>query len=234
MDAPGWLSRRLSEVPPGDDWLGDEERLALAALRMGPRRDSWRLGRWTAKAALGAWLSLPPPAVQVLAAADGAPEAWVGGERAPVSISISHRGDLAVAVVSSLPRVVGCDLELIEPRSDAFVREWLSAPERRQVLARGEDGRELLANLFWTAKEAASKVRREGLRLNVRRSVVDAGAVAGGEGRWAPIEVRWEDGAPPAAGWWSTGGGWVLTVISEPRADPPKLLWTGQRIRRAA
>ena len=82
------------------------------ALRMRRRRRDWRLGRFTAKAAVGAWLSVAPERVEILAAPDGAPEAWVDGERAPVSVSLSHRAGRALAVVAHAPAVVGCDLEL--------------------------------------------------------------------------------------------------------------------------
>ena len=102
----------------------------LAGLRIAPRRDAWRLGRWTAKAAASAFLALPPERIEILAAPDGAPEVWVSGERAAVSLSLSHRAGRALAVVAAAPAVVGCDLEVVEPRSDAFVREWLAEPEQ--------------------------------------------------------------------------------------------------------
>ena len=75
---------------------------------------------------------------------------------------------LALAVVDASPSVARCDLEWIEPRSAAFVREWLAPSEQAQVAASDS---KLLPNLFWTAKEAAAKVRREGLRLDVRGAV---------------------------------------------------------------
>lgn len=188
---------------------------------MAPRRAAWRLGRWTAKAALGAWLGVPAAEVEVLASSDGAPEAWLHGDRAPVSLSLSHRGDRALAVVVDAPRVVGCDLELVEPRSAAFIREWLSAAEQ-QLVAGGDEARQaLIANLIWTAKEAAAKVRREGLRLDVRAAVVtftEGGTTTGG---WRPIQVRWNDGAPPTAGWWRGDGAWVMTIAAAPAGSEP-------------
>ena len=74
---------------------------------------------------------------------------------------------------------LGCDLELVEPRSGAFVRTWLArgrAGERQAAAA--EPGRPRLANLIWTAKEAAAKARGEGLRLDVapRRDRARVGA----------------------------------------------------------
>src|SRR5215472_5275 len=101
MDAPGWLSQRQADVPAGDDWLGDSERLVLASLRDARRRADWRLGRWTAKRALGAWLGMAPARFEVLRATDGAPEAWLDGQHSGVSVSLSHRAGRALAVVVS-------------------------------------------------------------------------------------------------------------------------------------
>jgi 4'-phosphopantetheinyl transferase len=225
MDAPAWLSQRQGDVPAGDEWLSVNERRVLARLRVSPRRAAWRLGRWTAKAALGARLGVPPDAIEVLAAPDGAPEAWLRGARAPVSISLSHRGHRALAVVADVPRVVGCDLELIEPRSGAFIREWLAAPEQHLLFGCDDARQALFANLIWTAKEAAAKVRREGLRLDVRAAVVtfsERGAEAGG---WCPVQVDWDDGAITTAGWWRREPGWVMTIAAEPAGSaPPRAL----------
>ncbi|MGZ4201615.1 MAG: 4'-phosphopantetheinyl transferase family protein [Thermoleophilaceae bacterium] len=212
-----WLTRSSAEVPAGDDWLGPREREVLARLRIEKRRNDWRLGRHTAKAAVAAWLDVPAARVEIVAADDGAPEAFVDGRRAPVSISLSHRADRAMAVVGDASSAVGCDLELIEPRSEAFVREWLAPPEQAAVLAVEGDERARVANLIWTAKEAAAKVRRGGLRLNVRHAVVTLGD---GPGEWRQLTVDWgEDGVTP--GWWRADGGWAVAIASEPGSRPP-------------
>ena len=157
MTTPGWLSRCLADVPPGEGWLGPVERGVLRTLRTERRRSDWRLGRWTAKLAVGAWMSVAPESVEIVAAADGAPEAWLDGRRVPASVSISHRAGRALAAVGGAGALVGCDLELVEPRSDAFVREWLGQAEWEMLAARPEGERALMANLLWTAKEAAAE-----------------------------------------------------------------------------
>lgn len=94
---PGWLIRCAADVPAGDAWLSARERRTGAGLRVRRRRRDWRLGRFAAKAAVGSWLSVAPERVEILPAPDGAPEAWVDGERAPVSVSLSHRAGRALA-----------------------------------------------------------------------------------------------------------------------------------------
>jgi 4'-phosphopantetheinyl transferase len=224
MAAPGWLSRYLADVPASDDWLGAAERRVLAGLRRERRRSDWRLGRFTAKTAVGAWLSVPPEQVEILAARDGAPEAWLGPERAPVSVSISHRAGRSLVVVAATPDVVGCDLELLEARSGAFVREWLAPAEQGLVAAYGEVNRVRLANLVWTAKEAVAKVLREGLRLDVRHVVVAPAEADAPEGPWRALRVDLQDGAETVAGWWRAEPGWVMAVTGRPAPAPPRRL----------
>jgi 4'-phosphopantetheinyl transferase len=223
MVAPGWLTRSLADVPAGDDWLGAAERDAAADLR-GKRLEDWRLGRWTAKAAVAAWLSVETGRVEILAAPDGAPEAWVDGRPAALSISLSHRAGRALAAVAPAPATIGCDLELVEPRSDAFVREWLTRDEQQLLAPLRGRARAVVANLLWTAKEAAAKVRREGLRLDVRRAAVDLGHSGTG---WRPLAVAWPEGLT-TSGWWSEGAGWVMTIAGAPAPAVPRRLEAGE------
>jgi 4'-phosphopantetheinyl transferase len=224
MTAPGWLSRCLAEVPPGEDWLGPAERRALAGLRAERRRSDWRLGRWTAKLAVGMRLSVALERLEILAGGDGAPEVWFDGERAPVSLSLSHRAGRSLAVVADSPTVVGCDLELVERRSGAFLREWLTPAEQRLVASRGEGERVRLANLLWSAKEAAAKLRREGLRLDLRHAVVTPTLAPGPAGAWRALRVDWRDGPRGTAGWWRSEPGRVMAIAAEPPPGLPRRL----------
>ena len=64
-------------------------------------------------------------------------------------------------------------------------------------------------------------MRREGLRLDVRRAVVrlaDAAAPA-----WSPLEVDW-GAAGRTAGWRRADRGWVMTIAAVPGPDPPSPL----------
>jgi 4'-phosphopantetheinyl transferase len=157
----------------------------------------------------------------VIAAADGAPEAWVDGEPAGVSISISHRGGRALVTVGNQPLIAGCDLELIEPRSDAFLRQWLTITEQRFVSAQPPGQRPLLANMIWSAKEAAAKVRREGLRLDIRGAAVTADLASGCSG-WCELQVAWAGSEHATYGWWRSDPGWVMVVACEPAARAPR------------
>jgi 4'-phosphopantetheinyl transferase len=216
MTMVAWLSRSLADVPAGDGWLTAAERGVLARLRIAKRRRDWRLGRFTAKAVVAAWLGVEPSRVEVLAGPGGGPVVGVDGAPAAVSLSLSHRADRAMAVVAGADAPIGCDLEVVEPRSDAFVAEWLAPAE--QALVRGAVGerRALLANLVWTAKEASAKARAEGLRLNVRGAIVEPALdVAPAQGGWRPLRVAWTSGQGVDLGFWRAEPGWVMAVVTQ-------------------
>ncbi|HZD00154.1 MAG TPA: 4'-phosphopantetheinyl transferase superfamily protein [Actinomycetes bacterium] len=209
----GWLVQAAADVPPGDDWLAPAERAHLAGLRASSRRADWRLGRWTAKLAVAAHLGVPSGAVELRAAADGAPEALVDGGPAPVAVSLSHRAGLAVCMVAVAGTVLGCDLELAEPRGAAFVADWFTAGEREAVARARPQDRALLLAVLWSAKESALKALRVGLRFDTRWVVVDPPAL-GPEGRWLPLTVRHPAGARAFGGWWRHDAGLVLTMVA--------------------
>jgi 4'-phosphopantetheinyl transferase len=224
MTSPGWLTRSIADVPEDDGWLGRGERGVLAGLRFEKRRLDWRLGRFAAKAAVAVWLGPPAGVVEIVAASDGAPEAFVGDDPVPVSLSLSHRGGRALAVVGEAGTALGCDLELIEPRSRAFVADWLAPAEQALVADAGASERHLLINLLWTAKEAASKARREGLRLDPRHAVAKPAGIGSTTPGWRRLEVVWSDGGGRAAGWWRSEPDWVMAIAGEPAPGVPRAL----------
>lgn len=219
-----WLSCESRDVPADDWWLDPGEAAVQATLRVAKRRADWRLGRWTAKRLVARWLGEPdaspgePTRIAILAAADGVPEAWLDGAPAPVALSVSHRADRALCAVAAPGVALGCDVELVEERSVAFVRDWLAPEEQRCVATAPGGDRARLANLIWAAKEAAAKARREGLRLDVRRCVVDLVDVEPVEG-WRPFVVG--DEGVVIDGWWRDAGGFVLAVAASPAPDVP-------------
>ena len=220
-----WLARGVHEVPESVEWLSPAESARLTGLRFPKRRAEVRLARWTAKQAIARVLDLSDDAgslalIEIRAAPTGAPAAFVGDQRAPVAVSMSDRADWAVCVVGPADLAVGCDLELVEPRTDAFVRDWFTPDEQRLVFgAEPGDGRCLLANLVWSAKESALKVLQTGLRRDTRSVEVDIVEVAGHE-RWAPLVVRAEEGTA-FPGWWRRYGDFVLTLAADADCGPP-------------
>lgn len=207
-----WAPGRAEDVPTDDLWLGDRERSVLAGLRFQARRRDWRLGRWTAKHAVSAWLGPSWPTAEIVAGSDGAPDAFVAGRPAPVSISLTHRSGLAVCVVAPAGKRVGCDLETVATRSDAFVRDWFTPAEVALVEGASSRERDLVTSLVWSAKESALKCLREGLRIDTREVVVRPGAAA--VDGWRRVQVENAEGGSPMRGWWRLHAGHVLTIVS--------------------
>jgi 4'-phosphopantetheinyl transferase len=234
----------MGEVPSSSSWLSPAESSRLAALRFPKRRTEVRLSRWTAKHAIAAALGLDTePAslagIELRPAPTGAPRAYVGDEPAPVSVSLTDRADWAVCVVGPPELAIGCDLELVEPRTDAFIRDWFTLRERDAVPRAGED-RHLMANLLWSAKESALKVLQTGLRRDTRSVEVNILDPAG-HAHWTRLVVRAEEG-PVFPGWWHRYHDFLLTVaadgehaapvcLEEPRlaAATPAHSWLNQR-----
>jgi 4'-phosphopantetheinyl transferase len=225
MSDAAHLLSAAADVPDGDDWLGERERVVHERLAIPPRRASWRLGRWCGKTAAALWLGVAPSRVEILPAADGAPDVWLDGRPLPVSLTLSHRAGRALAVVGPGSQPLGCDVELIEPRSGAFVRQWL-APSEQQLVAATRDGvtRDIVANLIWTGKEAAAKVRRSGMRLELRRAVVDLEPRC--DGPWRGLRVTWPSGES-TTGWWRIQDEWILTVAGTGEQGAPRPLDPG-------
>lgn len=219
-----WLQRHERDVPAGDGWLAAPERAVQSRLVVPPRLADWRLGRWTAKAALAYVLGVDPLRVSVLAAADGAPEPWLDAEPLDLSLSITHRDGLALAVVGDGVRVGG-DLEVVERRSPAFIREWFGEAEQQLIARAGAASASTeLPCLLWSAKEATAKVLREGLRLDprgARVSLADDREPGEPVGHWQRFSVDWDDQGPVVDGWWRRDGSFVRTIAAAPVCPLP-------------
>lgn len=154
-----YLSRR---------YLTASERTTYDALS--PRRKrSWLNGRVAAKDAVRLFLQsrairgVYPQEIIIDNDALGAPHIHANiTNRLPegLSLSIAHKGNLAVAIVSDEP--VGIDLESISERSDEFVQAAFGQAEQALLASSGEP----LALAFtrgWVAKEVAAKQSGHGL-----------------------------------------------------------------------
>ena len=210
-----WLARFEAQLPPAGDWLTAAERGWAAHMRYTKRRTDFLISRWNLKLAVARVLGQPDDAaslarIEVRPAASGAPELYLDGQRLDRGISLTDRAGCAVCLVADRDARVGCDVELAEPRSDAFVRDYLTEAERRLVAGSGP-ARDTVANLVWSAKESALKVLRTGLRRDTRSIEVSVAELRPPERTWSPLQVRAAEGAV-FPGWWRWSGPFVLTA----------------------
>jgi len=227
-----WLEQSETDLPDENDWLSANEILRFEGLRFAKRRADWRLGRWTAKRAVSMCLGSPAfhfslASMEVRNSASGVPAVVFDDQAAPVTISLSHRNGRALCTVADAGFALGCDLEVIEARSDAFVVDYFTAEEQALVARQSAAERPRTLALLWSAKESALKALHAGLRLDTRSVVVDLLDAAFSQvGVWRPLQVVYSAG-PLFHGWWQNADGMVRTIVAAPAPGLPIQLENG-------
>lgn len=224
------MARGEHEIPTAESWLTRAEVTRAEGLRFTKRRTEYYLRRWVCKQAVVAATGMPNDLgtlarVEVANHPSGAPYIQVDGAPSPLEVSLSDRAGWAVCVVTDQHTTVGCDLEIVEPRSAGFVADFLTPLEQEYVASRPQDDRQAAANVIWSAKESALKVLRTGLRRDTRSVEVSLAPAAGDDGRaavgaWARLEVRTAEGGL-IPGWWRRDGVFLVTVAAERPLPPP-------------
>ncbi len=205
-----------ASVPEHDAWLTEAERLWLSTRRVPKRRADWRLGRWVAKGAAQVALgfpTLPREQIEILASEGGAPtlrfmppNGWPH-----VSLTLSHSEGVGFAAALLGHTRLGCDVEAVAPRSEAFVSDYFTPAEAAWIREDAAE-RDVRATLVWSAKESALKALGEGLRMDTR-SVEVEGTRPTAAGEWASVRVAGGDRA--FAGWWRRTPGFVWSLVLE-------------------
>ena len=212
----------LDQLPKRIDWLTPAERERYEGFRFDKRQKDWLLGRWAAKQALLTLSGLPQSDIarfEVLAASNGAPEAKLDGKPCDTGLSISHSNGRAFSVVSTDTCRLGCDLELVEPRSEDFVDTFFTATERERVQQAAPEYRDTLTTMIWSTKESTLKALRTGLRADTRSvEVIDGGDYAGEGWRVARAVVA---DADEFNALWRVDDGFVLSIATREAMRTP-------------
>jgi 4'-phosphopantetheinyl transferase len=223
-----WLVRGEEQVPAGHQWLTGTEAARAAGMRFTKRRNEYLVRRYAGKCAVATAVGLPADPVSlgrigVLNRMTGAPYVEVDGRTLGLDISLTDRAGWAVCLVGPDLGAVGVDLEIVEPRSDGFVSDFLTPAEQAVVAADpSRDWHHAAANLIWSAKESALKVLRTGLRADTRTVEVvleDPAGISTGAGKWQRLSVA--SGARRFPGWWRRDGVFLLTVVAASGLDEP-------------
>jgi 4'-phosphopantetheinyl transferase len=218
------LEQKQADVPQHDEWLSPFEAERLSQMFVRKRRDDWRLGRWTAKRAVAARAGFPLHSpvlagIEIRSAQSGAPEVFLDNQLADVTISLSHRAGTGLCAVAPAGVALGCDLELIEPHSSAFIADYFTDEEQGLIADTSESDRFRLVALLWSAKESALKALHEGLRLDTRCVSVTS-TDSPDLSRWIPLQVRHCSGEV-FEGWWRRNDHRMCTVVAEEPMEAP-------------
>ena len=178
------------------DLLSPREEKILAGLGHVQRRRKWLMGRAAAKRLVCDMLGdgqVPEKKISVLNQPSGEPFVLIeskGGWDYP--ISISHRSEIGMAA-APLERTarIGADLETIESRDPALVRQFYTDGEAKIVEGAGDDRDEIVSRI-WSAKEAVLKLLGLGLRIDTRGVLVNLTGEPFAEcpDGWQPVDVR--------------------------------------------
>jgi phosphopantetheinyl transferase len=235
QDAAGQPDLAQGDCPPGLLNAEEREHAQRARLATDKRWRDWLLGRWTAKNLLRSLAAMSQPglaldAITITTNRRGAPVAHLPGSQ-PRAISISHsHGRAACAAADGLEALVGIDLDYVEPRSEAFVSDFLTSEE--QALAAGLPAaeRDLGVMAIWAAKEAVLKALQTGLTVDTRTVSCRPEVGHEDEACWRPVAVAVNAAwlgkpAPRLAGWWRRLDEWVVAVVEEAGGPPPQPVW---------
>ncbi|MEZ4591559.1 MAG: 4'-phosphopantetheinyl transferase superfamily protein [Chloroflexota bacterium] len=224
-----WLTQSHETLPGTAVFLSDSEADRLANLPSEKRRRDWLLGRWAVKRLLQTVIwetkhtTVPLDLITVANTADGVPQVasqlpLVNGQ---FSISLSHsHGQALVTAVAKPNWPIGCDIEKIAPRGEAFIDDYFT--EAEALLVRQVTGaqRDLLVTAVWSAKESVLKALHLGLSVDTRAvaCLIDPGERPSDS--WVRFKVRCDDTrlpqpAPHFSGWWRVMDGFVLTLVVE-------------------
>jgi 4'-phosphopantetheinyl transferase len=235
-----WLARGEHELPENSTWLTLGEAARAAGMGFTKRRTEFLLRRWVGKqavaAATGAATDVAELArIEVANRVSGAPYVLVDGQPLGLDVSLTDRAGWAVCVVGQDLSRVGCDLEIVEPRSRGFVADFLTEVEQVYVGSKvGDAGRDEAANLMWSAKESALKVLRTGLRHDTRSvevDVEDPGPEPDAAG-WGRLTISTREGTT-LPGWWRRDGVFLLTIAADVAMPRPAQLPGSACLREA-
>lgn len=200
---PGW---ELEQVNGGLTFLTPAEQNQWQTLRFAKKRSERLFGRFAAKALL-AEDGLAGEHVEIANDANGAPRVYQNGQEAKGCLTISHRQRAALCAWSRSDDVsLGADVEWIEPRSAAFIRDYLTDGERASIPAGEAD---LYVNLIWSAKESVLKAQKTGLKIDPLRIDVVIERTKINDSGWQRFRVN---GMNAYHGMWRLCGSFVLTL----------------------
>ncbi|WP_252508900.1 4'-phosphopantetheinyl transferase family protein [Paenibacillus peoriae] len=132
------------------------------------RKSNFVLGRLSAKQAVSVLLSEPDLRnVSVESGVFGQPMLRINGVHS-YQVSIAHCDYIGAAVVFPEAHPMGIDIERIDSKRNKTIQSQLTAEEKERIsVVRGIEEYSALLTVFWTVKEALSKILRTGFTTSL-------------------------------------------------------------------
>ena len=212
------LSEAVSEWDSLDNigLLSATERSRFDSMRFEKRRREWFHGRQSAKNLLagssGGFRSVNPSDLSIENEPEGSPYVVHAGRRLDLSLSISHRDQLAFCgLILGRRGSIGVDIEKIEPRSPVFAEDFFTDSEVQLVEKNPVGTVDQTITLIWSAKEAVLKAMGKGLRLDTRE--IEISSFKDGAEGWGTFLVSSHFGdLTYFNGRWRIKGDYTLTL----------------------
>ena len=148
----------LSSVPSAEDFLSRRELETYKAFKIDTRKKEWLGGRFALKTLACDLFNFDIKNIEVKNLTNGKPVLNVpGGTKLPVSIT--HSGPYAAAAIALTGQSIGLDIEVIEQRSPAWIKQCFNKKEISSKSA------PFLTEL-WAKKEAVLKFMGLGLTIS--------------------------------------------------------------------
>lgn len=160
---------RLDKVPAPETFLSPSELEKCLSFKIEKRRHDWLGGRYAAKTLLKEALDLKTPltTIEISYDSSGRP-VWASGEMSRL-LSITHSGPFCAAAAGAAGTIfLGIDLEKVEPRAEAWYKDYFHTSE---LPSPDMDG----ATSLWTRKEALLKALGLGLNVDLLDIKLDEG-----------------------------------------------------------
>ena len=208
------------------DFLHPTEIMHWQTLKIDKRRREWTLGRRAAKELIAEQVyenyghRLDLARIAIVPHSDGWPIVMLPDQAdfPAITLSISHSGEKAFcATIEGVDRLLGADIEAIEPRTAAFAEEYFTPLENRFMAAAPADQGTTLINAIWSGKEAALKAIRRGLAEDTRIVSCLPHPIMDSKAEWLPMRIEWDAGRtehpmPLLRGYWRVEGEYVMTL----------------------
>ena len=164
LDLPEFIVREYEAL------LCPQEKMRAAGFHFKRDRDRFVVGRGLLKTFLSKYLHVTPGKIKIRYRTNGKPFLYGAGRKEDVHFSLSHSEDSALFTFICSDEI-GVDIEKIQafPEMPSIAERFFSERERTLINALPENDQISAFYIFWTRKEALSKLTGNGLHQAVEK-----------------------------------------------------------------